>query len=70
MKHDLYSGINDFQKCCQPKTNVVKHEKGDLLADSHSILNKWNNHFCQLLNMYWVDDVRLKYVSQATSIWP
>jgi hypothetical protein len=29
----------------------VKDGKGDLLADSHSVLNRWKNHFCQLLNL-------------------
>jgi hypothetical protein len=33
----LYRGINDFKKGYQPRTNVVKDEKGDLVADSHSI---------------------------------
>jgi hypothetical protein len=37
---DLYRGINDFKKGYQPRTNVVKDEKGDLVADSHSILTR------------------------------
>jgi len=35
---DLYRGINDFQKGYQPRNNIVKDEKGDLLTYSHSIL--------------------------------
>ena len=35
---DLYRGINDFQKGYQPRTNIVKDEKGDLVKYSHSIL--------------------------------
>ena len=31
-------GINDFKKDYQPRTNIVKDDKGDLVADSHSIL--------------------------------
>jgi hypothetical protein len=31
---------------------------GDLLAQSHSILNRWKNYFCQLLNAHGVNDVR------------
>jgi len=31
---DLYRGINDFKKGYQPKTYIVKDEKGDLVADS------------------------------------
>jgi hypothetical protein len=36
----------------------VKDENGDLLADSHNILNKWKDYFCQLLNVHRVRDVR------------
>jgi hypothetical protein len=35
---DLYRGINDVKKGYQPKTRIVKDEKGDLVADSHSIM--------------------------------
>jgi hypothetical protein len=54
---DLYRGINEFKKGYQPRTNMVKEENGDLLADSHSILNRWKNNFCQLLNIHGVKDV-------------
>jgi len=40
---DLYRGINNFKKGCQPRTNIVKDEKGVLVADSHSILARWRN---------------------------
>jgi len=33
---DLYSGINDFKKGYQPRCNIVKDEKGDLVTDSYS----------------------------------
>jgi hypothetical protein len=26
-----------------PRTSVIKDENGDLLADSHNILNRWKN---------------------------
>ena len=35
---DLYRGINDFKKGYQPRTTILKGEKGDLVADSHSIM--------------------------------
>jgi hypothetical protein len=44
---DLYRGINDF-KGYQPRTNLVKDENGDVLADSHNTLNRWKNYFSQL----------------------
>jgi hypothetical protein len=34
-----------------PNYSLVKDKNGDLLVDSHIILNKWNNYFCQLLNI-------------------
>ena len=37
---DLYRGINDFKKGYQPRCNIVKNEKGDLVADSHSIVDR------------------------------
>jgi hypothetical protein len=36
----------------------VKDENGDLLADSHNILNRWKNYLSQLLNVHNVSDVR------------
>jgi hypothetical protein len=55
---DLYGGINEFKRGYQPRINVVKDEKGDLVADSHSILARWRNPFSQLLNIHGVNDVR------------
>jgi hypothetical protein len=40
---DLYRGKNEFKKGYQPITNMVTEEICDLLADSHSILNRWKN---------------------------
>ena len=37
----LYRGINDFKKGYQPRYNIVKDEKGELVADSHSIVARW-----------------------------
>jgi hypothetical protein len=41
---ELYRGIRDFKKGYQPRTNIVKDEKGDLVADCHSILTRWRNY--------------------------
>jgi hypothetical protein len=54
----------------QTRTNVVKDEKGDLVADSHSILARWRNHFSQLLNIHWVNDVRQTEVHTAEPLVP
>jgi hypothetical protein len=36
---------------------MIKAENGDLLADTHSILNRWKNYFYQILNVHGVNDV-------------
>jgi len=41
---DLYRGINDFNKGYQPRRNIVKDEKCDLLADSYNILAGWGKY--------------------------
>jgi hypothetical protein len=55
---DLYREINEFKRGYQPRNNLVKDENGDLLADSHSILNMWKNCFSWLLNVHVLSDVR------------
>jgi hypothetical protein len=37
---DLYNGINEFKRDYQPRSNLVKDENGDLLADFYNILNR------------------------------
>jgi tRNA 2-selenouridine synthase SelU len=54
----LYRGINDFKKAYQPRTIIVKDENGDLVADSHSIMERWMKCFSQQLNLHGVNDVR------------
>jgi hypothetical protein len=54
----LYRGINDFKKGYQPRTSIIKDEKGDLVADSQSNMARWRNYFSQLLNVHEVKDVR------------
>jgi hypothetical protein len=61
----LFRGINDFKKVYHPRINVVKDEKGDLVADSWSILATWRNHFSQLLNVHGVNNVRQTQVHTA-----
>jgi len=55
---DLYRNISDFKKGYQLRTNIVKDEKGDLVADFHSILARWRNIFSQLCNVHGVSSVR------------
>ena len=62
---ELYRGISDFKKGYWPRTNIVKDEKGDLVAGCHGILARWRNYFSQLLN-----DVRLTEIHTAELLVP
>jgi hypothetical protein len=49
---DLNRGINECKKGYQRKSNLIKDENGDLLVDSHNIMNRWKNYFSELLNVH------------------
>jgi hypothetical protein len=67
---DLYKGIHDLMRGHQPTSNLVKDENGDLLADSHNILNRWRNYFSQLLNVHRASDVRKIKIHIAEPLVP
>jgi hypothetical protein len=67
---DLCRRINEFKRGYQPRNNLVKDENGDLLADSHNILNRWKNYFSQLLNVNNVGDLRQIEVHTAQPLVP
>ena len=67
---DLYRGINDIKKGYQPRTRIVKDEKGDLVADSHSIMARWRNYFSQILNVHGVSEVRQAEIHTAEPLVP
>jgi hypothetical protein len=64
---ELYRGISDFKK---PRTNIVKDEKGDLVADSHRILTRWRNYFSQLLYVHGDNDVQQTEIHTAEPLVP
>jgi hypothetical protein len=66
----LYSGINDFKKGYQPRTNTVRDEKSDLVTDTHSILSRWRNSFSQLFSVHGVSDVRQTEIHTAEPLVP
>jgi len=66
----LYSGISDFKKGYQPRTNIVKDEKGDVVADSHIILARGRKHISQPLNIHGVNDVRQTELHTAEPLVP
>jgi len=61
----LYTGIRDFKKGYQSRPNIVKDEKIDLVADSHSILTRWRNHLYQIWNVRGVNDIRQRQIHTA-----
>jgi hypothetical protein len=67
---DLYRGIKDMQKGYQARTRRVKDEKGDLVADSHSIMARWGNYFSRILNVRGVSDVRQPEIHTAEPLVP
>ena len=67
---DLYRGINDFKKGYQPRCNIVKDEKGNLVADSHGIVARWRNYFSQLFNLHGLKDVGQVEIPTADPLVP
>ena len=67
---DLYRGVNYFKKGYQPRTNIVKDDEVDLVADSHSILARWRNSFSQILNVHGVNDLRQTEIHTAEPLVP
>jgi hypothetical protein len=67
---DLYRRINEFKRGCQPRSNLVKDENGDLLSDSHTIFNRLMNYFSQLLNVHNISDVRQLEIHTAEPLVP
>jgi hypothetical protein len=62
-------GIDEFKKGYHPRTNLEKFENGDLLGDSHNILNWWKN-YSKLLNIHRVTDVRQIEIHTAEPLVP
>jgi hypothetical protein len=51
----LCRGINNLENGYQLRIYFVKDENCDLLANSHSILNRRKNYFCRLLNVHGIN---------------
>jgi hypothetical protein len=49
---------------------LVNDENGDLLADSHNIINRWKNYFSQLLSVRRVNDVGQIEIHTAEPLVP
>jgi len=62
--------IRDFKEGYQPRCNIVKDEKVDLVAVSHSIVARWRKYFSQLFNVHGVKDVRQAEIHTAEPLVP
>jgi hypothetical protein len=67
---DFCRGINEFKKSYQPRINIVKDEKCDLVTDSHRILGRWRKYFTQILNDHEVRDARQTKIHTAEPLLP
>jgi hypothetical protein len=67
---DLYRGITEFKKGYQPKSNLVKYERGNLLAEAQTMLTRWKNYFCQLLNVQGAGGIRQSEIRTAEPFVP
>jgi len=66
----LHRGTSYFKKGYQPRCKIVKDEKGNLAADSHSIVDRWRNYFSQLFNVHGVKDVGQAQIHTAEPLVP
>ena len=48
----------------------MKDDKGDLVADSHSISVRWRNYFSRILNVHGVNEVRQTEIHTAEPLVP
>ena len=62
--------IHDFKKGYQPRCNIVKDEKGDMVADSRSIVARWRNYFSQLFNVHGVKEAGQVEIPTADPLVP
>jgi hypothetical protein len=64
----LYRGTNEYKRGHRPRSNSVKDDNGDLLADPYNILNIWKKYFSQLLNVCNMSDVKQTEIHTAEAI--
>ena len=67
---NLYRGVSDYKKSYQTRTNTVKDKKGDLVANSNSIVAGWRDYFSELLNVHGVNDGRQTEIHTAEPLVP
>ena len=66
----MFRRISDLENGYQLRTIIVKDERGDLVAETHSIMERWRNYFSQLLNVHGVNDIRQGEIHTAEPLVP
>jgi hypothetical protein len=51
-------------------SGIYEDEKGNLTADSHSIMARWRNYFSHILNVHEVSEVRQAEIHTAEPLVP
>ena len=59
-----------LRRAKQPRTNIVKDKKGDLVTGCHSILASWRDHFSQLFSVHGVSVIRQTEIHTAEPLVP
>jgi hypothetical protein len=67
---DLYRGINEFGKVYQPRINIINDENGNLLADPHSGLKRWEDFFNHVPIEHRIHNVRQMNICMAEPLVP
>jgi len=66
----FYRGISVFKKVYQPRCNIVKYEKGDMVAESNSIVVRWRKYFSQLFKVHGIKEVGQAEIHTAEPLVP
>lgn len=45
----FYRRVSDLRNCYQPRTNTIRDRNGNALTEKHDIVQRWRDHFQQLL---------------------
>jgi hypothetical protein len=65
---DVYGGFGDLKEGYRPWNEIVMDQKGNVHVDSYIGLNRWRNHFFQLLDVIWVKNIRQTEIHRAEPI--
>jgi hypothetical protein len=67
---DLWRDINASEKGYQPRNDILKDEKSDLVRGCQSTVARWRKHLCQLLNIHGLNNVRQAEMQTADTLVP